>query len=73
MRRLSLHCESAAEHDALITSSLIRLGYGIGMWDEDGFFTMRCERAAANVYASSQDAYNRALAMCLQGRGYTVN
>jgi hypothetical protein len=27
------------EHDALITSSLIRLGQGIGMWDEgDGFF-----------------------------------
>jgi hypothetical protein len=27
------------EHDALITSSLIRLGGGIGMWDEeDGFF-----------------------------------
>jgi hypothetical protein len=35
----SLHCESAAEHDAVITSSLIRLGCGIGMWDEeDGFF-----------------------------------
>ncbi|MBV8137577.1 MAG: glucosidase [Deltaproteobacteria bacterium] len=27
------------EHDALITSSLVRLGEGIGMWDEeDGFF-----------------------------------
>jgi hypothetical protein len=31
------------EHDALITSSLIRLGGGIGMWDEeDGFFYDVC-------------------------------
>ena len=60
------------EHDAWITSSLVQLGEGVGMWDEeDGFFydVLRLPEARA---AKAEGAVDGGTAAVMCGDGFRV-